>query len=144
MRFMLLVIPKGYETAPADVTPDPAGIEKMMKYNRELHESGVLLAMDGLTPPAEGARVTYRGGKPRVTDGPFSEAKEVLGGFWMIRVNSREEAIEWAKRCPMSDDEIVEVRRVQDVDEWPADARAAASGYRQIKEEAARRDVTRD
>ena len=72
----------------------------MMKYNESLQKAGVLLALDGLHPPSMGARVTFAGGKPKVTDGPFAEAKEVLGGYWMIQVKSKEEAIEWAKRCP--------------------------------------------
>ena len=73
-----------------------------MKYNEALQKAGVLLALDGLHPPSMGARVTFAGGKPKVTDGPFAEAKEVLGGYWMIQVKSREEAIEWATRCPAS------------------------------------------
>ena len=72
----------------------------MMKYNESLQKAGVLLALDGLHPPSMGARVTFAGGKPKVTDGPFAEAKEVLGGYWMIQVKSKEEAIEWATRCP--------------------------------------------
>ena len=112
MRFMMLVIPKGYETAAPDVRPDPAAVDKMMKFNEQLVKAGVLLAMDGLHPPATGARVTFDGGKPRVTDGPFAEAKEVIGGFWMIQVKSREEAVEWARRAPMADNEIIEIRQV--------------------------------
>ena len=72
----------------------------MMKYNEALQKAGVLLALDGLHPPSMGARVSFPGGKPKVTDGPFAEAKEVLGGYWMIQVKSKEEAIEWASRCP--------------------------------------------
>ena len=72
----------------------------MMKYNEALQKAGVLLALDGLHPPSMGARVSFAGGKPKVTDGPFAEAKEVLGGYWMIQVKSKEEAIEWASRCP--------------------------------------------
>ena len=100
MRFMLLMIPKGYETAAPGTVPDPKAVEAMMKYNESLQKAGVLLALDGLHPPSVGARVTFSGGKPRVTDGPFAEAKEVLGGYWMIDVKSRQEAIEWASRCP--------------------------------------------
>jgi len=112
MRFMMLVIPKGYETAAPDVRPDPKAVDVMMKYNESLAKAGVLLAMDGLHPPATGARVTFDGGKPRVTDGPFAEAKEVLGGYWMIQVKSREEAVEWARRAPMAANEIIEIRQV--------------------------------
>jgi hypothetical protein len=110
MRFMMLVLPKGYTSAAPDTVPDPERVKQMMKYNQELLEAGVLRAMDGLEPPSAGARVTYDTGKPVVTDGPFAEAKEVLGGYWLIDVGSKEEAIGWAKRAPMSADEIIEVR----------------------------------
>src|SRR5437016_10126731 len=78
--------------------PDAKTIAAMMKYNESLQKAGVLLSGEGLHPPSMGARVSFAGGKPKVTDGPFAEAKEVLGGYWMIQVKSREEAIEWAKR----------------------------------------------
>src|SRR6478735_7087139 len=100
----------------------------MMKYNRQLQDAGVLLALDGLHPPSMGARVTFAGGKPTVTDGPFAEAKEVLGGYWMIQAASREEAIEWAKRCPGGDNEVIEVRQVQEMADFPADVQKAAEG----------------
>src|ERR1700743_3995794 len=100
MRFMMLMIPKGYETAAPGTMPDPKAVEAMMKYNEALQKAGVLVALDGLHPPSTGARVSFKGGKPTVTDGPFAEAKEVLGGYWIIDVRSRDEAIEWARRCP--------------------------------------------
>ena len=100
MRFMMLMIPKGYETAEPGTMPDAEAVAAMMKYNESLQKAGVLLALDGLHPPSMGARVSFPGGKPKVTDGPFAEAKEVLGGYWMIQVKSKEEAIEWASRCP--------------------------------------------
>ena len=84
MRFMMLMIPKGYENAAPGTTPDPKGVAAMMKYNEELQKAGVLLALDGLHPPSEAARVSFADGTPKVTDGPFSEAKEVVGGYWMI------------------------------------------------------------
>src|SRR5262245_30940395 len=112
MRFMMLIIPKGYEKAPAGTTPDPKGVAEMMKYNGALKKAGVLLALDGLHPPSMGARVSFSGGKATVTDGPFAEAKEVLGGYWLIQVKSRDEAIEWAKRCPAGDGNVIEVRQV--------------------------------
>src|SRR5713226_10450664 len=105
MRFMMLVIPKAYENARADFVPPADLVAKMTKYNESLTKAGVLLGLDGLHPPAKAARVRFSGGKPKVTDGPFAEAKEVLGGYWMIEVKSRAEAIEWAKRCPASDNE---------------------------------------
>ena len=83
--------------------PDAKAVAAMMKYNESLQKAGVLLALDGLHPPSMGARVSFAGGKPKVTDGPFAEAKEVIGGYWMIQVKSKEEAIEWASRCPASE-----------------------------------------
>ena len=124
MRFMMLMIPKGYETAAPGTMPDAKGVEAMMKYNQALQQAGVLLALDGLHPPSMGARVSFAGGKPRVTDGPFPEAKEVLGGYWMIQVKSREEAIEWAKRCPAGPDETIEIRQVQEFADFPPDVQA--------------------
>lgn len=121
MRFMMLMIPKGYESAAAGAIPDAAQVAAMMKYNESLQRAGILLALDGLHPPSTGARVSFAGGKPKVTDGPFAEAKEVLGGYWMIEVRSKEEAIEWAKRCPGADNEVIEIRQVQEIGDWPAD-----------------------
>ena len=112
MRFMMLMIPKGYEKAAPGTLPDPKAVEPMMKYNETLQKAGALLGLDGLHPPSAGARVSFSGGKPKVTDGPFAEAKEVIGGYWMIQVKSKEEAIEWAKRIPGSDNEVVEIRQV--------------------------------
>ena len=89
MRFMMLMIPKGYETAAPGTMPDAKAVEAMMKYNESLQKAGVLLALDGLHPPSMGARVSFRGGKPKVTDGPFTETNEVLGGYWMIDVKSK-------------------------------------------------------
>jgi hypothetical protein len=129
MRFMMLMIPKGYESAKPGTMPDAEGVRKMMEYNRELQESGVLLALDGLHPPSMGARVSFEGGRPSVTDGPFAEAKEVVGGYWLIDVKSKEEAVEWAKRCPGSENEVIEVRRVQEMDDFPDDVREAAAGF---------------
>ena len=128
MRFMMLIIPKGYETAAPGTVPSAEAVENMMKYNRELQEAGVLLTLDGLHPPSAGARVSFSKGKPMVTDGPFTEAKEVIGGYWIIRAASREEAIEWAKRCPAGDNEVIEVRQIQEMADFPEDVRRAAAG----------------
>ena len=133
MRFMMLMIPKGYETAAPDTVPDAAHVAEMMKYNDSLQKAGVLIALDGLHPPATGARVSFKAGKPVVTDGPFTESKEVLGGYWMIQVKSRQEAIEWASRCPASDDEIVEVRQVFEMADFPADVQKAAGNWDTLK-----------
>src|ERR1039458_5091337 len=95
MRFMMLMIPSGYEMADAGTVPAAAAVAAMMKYNEALKEAGVLITLDGLHPPSMGARVSFAGGKPIVTDGPFTEVKAVLGGYWMIDVKSRDEAIAW-------------------------------------------------
>jgi hypothetical protein len=129
MRFMLIVIPKGYESAAPDAMPTPEAVAKMMEFNKSLQQAGVLLALDGLLPPSTGARVTYTDGKPTVTDGPFAEAKEVIGGYWILEVRSREEAIEWARRAPMSNNEIVEVRQIHEMSDFPEDVQKAAEGF---------------
>ena len=112
MRFMMLMIPNGHEAAAPDARPDPATIAAMGKYNESLQKAGVLLALDGLHPPSVGARVSFAGGKAKVTNGPFTEAREVVGGYWMLEVRSRDEAIAWASRCPASGSEVIEVRQV--------------------------------
>lgn len=125
MRFMMLMIPKGYESAAPGTMPDAKAVEAMMKYNQELQDAGVLLALDGLHPPSMGARISFAGGRPTVTDGPFVETKEVLGGYWMIDVKSKQEAIDWAKRCPGSDNEVIEIRQVQEMEDFPEDVQEA-------------------
>jgi len=126
---MMLMIPKGYETAAPGTVPDAKAVEAMMKYNEELQKAGVLVALDGLHPPSMGARVTFAGGKPKVTDGPFAEAKEVLGGYWMIKVKSKQEAVDWAKRCPAGPNEMIEIRQVQEMEDFPEDVQKAAAGF---------------
>jgi hypothetical protein len=116
MRFMMIMFPKNYEKP-----PEFKDMERMGAYNKKLGEAGVLLALDGLTPPSKGARVTFKGGKAKVTDGPFAESKEVVGGFWIIDVKSREEALEWASRIPATEDEMVEVRKMFEVTDFPPD-----------------------
>ena len=138
MRFMLLMIPKGYESAVPGAMPDPEAVAAMMKYNEALKEAGVLITLDGLHPPSVGARVSFAGGKPIVTDGPFAEVKEVLGGYWMIEVKSRDEAIAWAKRCPASDNEIIEIRQVQEMADFPADVQEAAAAFTELQANSAR------
>ena len=140
MRFMLLMIPKGYESAAPGTVPDAKAVEAMMKYNEALQKAGVLLALDGLHPPSMGARVTFAGGRPKVTDGPFAEAKEVLGGYWMIQVKSKAEAIEWASRCPASANEVIEVRQVQEMSDFPPDVQEAAAGFTEMQERSTRRE----
>jgi hypothetical protein len=122
MRFMMIIHSKEYRTAKAGTLPDLKDMKTMRGYNEQLQKAGVLLALDGLTPPATmSARVTFKNGKSTVTDGPFTETKEVVGGFWIIQVKSREEALEWASRIPGKDDIEVEVRRLFDITDFPAD-----------------------
>src|SRR5438045_9778384 len=128
MRFMMLMIPQGYETAAPGTMPAADAVAAMMKYNEALKEAGVLITLEGLHPPSMGARVSFSAGKPVVTDGPFAESKEVLGGFWMIDVKSREEAIAWASQCPASENEIIEIRQVQEMADFSGDVREAAAG----------------
>lgn len=136
MRFMMLMIPRGYESAAPGTLPGADAVAAMMKYNQDLQRAGVLLSLEGLHPPSMGARVSFEGGRPQVTDGPFAEAKEVLGGYWMIRVGSCAEAIEWAKRCPAGPNEIIEVRQVQEMEDFPADVQAAAAGFVELQSQA--------
>jgi hypothetical protein len=131
MRFMMIVMPKGYESAP-DAVPSAEAVTKMMEYNKVLQKAGVLLALDGLLPPSTGARISYANGKASVTAGPFAESKEVIGGYWIIQVRSREEAIEWAKRAPMSDNEVIEVRQIHEMSDFPEDVQRAAEGFEQL------------
>jgi hypothetical protein len=133
MRFMMLMLPKGYESAPPGTVPDAKGVEAMMAYNRALKDAGVLRALDGLHPPSMGARVSFDKAKPTVTDGPFAEAKEVLGGYWIIEVGSLDEAIAWAKRCPGSPNEVIEVRQIQEMSDFPADVQKAAAGLDELR-----------
>jgi hypothetical protein len=116
MRFMVLMIP-GDKKVEAGVVPDERTIAAMMKYNEELANAGVLLALDGLHPSAKGARVRFSGGKRIVSDGPFAETKEVIGGYWLWRVNSKAEALEWAAKCPAAEGDVLEIRQVYE----PAD-----------------------
>jgi hypothetical protein len=116
MRFMMLMYPGA--KAETGSLPDPKTIEAMTKYNEELTKAGVLLGLDGLQPTAKGARIRFKGGKATVSDGPFTEAKELVGGYWLIQVRSKEEAVEWAKRCPASDDEMIELRQIFELSDF--------------------------
>ncbi|WP_011581531.1 MULTISPECIES: YciI family protein [Chelativorans] len=129
MRYMMLMIPKGYEAAEPGTLPEADAVGPMMHYNEELQKAGILVSAEGLHPPSMGARVSFAHGLPEVTDGPFAEAKEVLGGFWIIDVGSLEEAIEWAKRCPGSPNETIEIRKIMEMDDFPEDLRAVADGF---------------
>jgi len=111
-------------------------IAAMGKYNEEMVKAGVMLAGDGLQPSSKGARVTFAGGKPKVTQGPFPDPKELIAGFWMIEVKSKEEAIDWATRVPFKDGEVIELRQVFETSDFPAEILPP--------EEAAREDALRE
>jgi hypothetical protein len=125
MRFMMLMIPNGYSTARPGTLPDSEHVQEMNRYNDALGKAGVLLALDGLHPPSMGTRVRFGAGKPTVQDGPFTEAKEVLGGYWLLQVKSKEEAVEWARRCPALDGDVIEIRQVQELADFPEDVQRA-------------------
>jgi hypothetical protein len=112
MRFMIIV--KATKDSEAGVMPDEKLLKDMMKYNEELIKAGVMLAGEGLHPSSKGARVKFSGKNRTVVDGPFAETKELIAGYWMWNVKSREEAIEWVKRCPnpMPGDSEIEIRQV--------------------------------
>jgi hypothetical protein len=133
MRFMMLMLPGGYETAAPGTTPSADRGAAVMKYNEALKEAGILISLDGLHPPSTGVRVSFTDGKPLVTDGPFTESKEVLGGYWMIDVTCREEAIAWAKRCPASNNEVIEIRQVFEMSDFPPDVQKAAAGFTEMQ-----------
>ncbi|HVH43119.1 MAG TPA: YciI family protein [Labilithrix sp.] len=118
MRFMILMYPG--PKAEAGVLPDEAAIARMMKYNEDLSKAGVLLALDGLHPSTKGARIRFPKGKPQVEGGPFTDANALVGGYWMLQTKSREEAIEWAKRCPASHDDMIELRQVFEASDFEA------------------------
>jgi hypothetical protein len=129
----MFMIPKVYqpdtppkESAGEGFTPPAEAVAKMMKFNEELAKAGALISLDGLHPVSKGARVAFSGGKPKVTDGPLIEAKEVIGGYWMIDVKSKDAAIEWAKRIPAEDGDVIEIRQVFEMSDFPPDVRKAA------------------
>jgi len=125
MRFMMFMYP-GIDTNAESWEPSAEDVAAMTAYNEELSKAGVLLSLDGLRPPADGARVRFGGGTPTVTDGPFAEAKEVVGGYWLIQASSKEEAVEWATRCPANEGDFIEVRRVFEMEDFPEDVQEAA------------------
>ena len=125
MRFMMFMYP-GIDTDAESWEPSADDVAAMTAYNEELSKAGVLLSLDGLRPPGDGARVRFSGGTPTVTDGPFAEAKEVVGGYWLIQASSKEEAVEWAKRCPAAEADFIEVRRVYELEDFPEDVQEAA------------------
>ena len=122
MRFMIIV--KATKNSEAGVLPDEKLLAAMMKYNEELVKAGVMLAGEGLQPSSKGARVKFSGSQRTVTDGPFAETKELIAGFWMWQVKSKEEAIEWVKRCPNpmpGEESEIEIRQVFEADDFGAE-----------------------
>lgn len=133
MRFMMLMIPKGYESAAPGFAPDPDNAAKMMAYNESLKKAGVLLALEGLHPPSMGARVSFADGKPTVVEGPFPKVQETLGGYWLIEAVSKQEAVAWAMRCPAEDNEIIEVRQVLEMSDFPPEVQAVAKRFPEMQ-----------
>jgi hypothetical protein len=132
MRFMMLV--KASKESEAGVLPEEKLIAAMAKYNEELMKAGALLDLSGLKPSSAGARVTFGQGKPKVIDGPFTESKELIAGYWLVQMKSKEEAIEWAKRVPFDDGEI-EIRPLYEIDDFKPSA--AVERARKLGEELA-------
>jgi hypothetical protein len=128
MRFLMFMYPQIEESDWLGESADPPleQVEAMSRYNDELRRAGMLLSLDGLHPPAEGGSVVFDAeGETTVTDGPFTEAKEVVGGYWLIQARSADEALEWAKRCPCQSCRI-EVRRVQEMEDFAPEIQEAA------------------
>ena len=131
MRFMVFMIPAVYQRKDGKNTdpsfkPDAEMIAKMGKFNEELQKAGALLSLDGLQPLTTGARLAYSGGKVSVTDGPFVETKEVVGGYWMLKADSKQQVLDWMKRCPAQDGDVIEIRQVFEMSDFPADVQAAS------------------
>jgi hypothetical protein len=125
MRFMMLMIPNLKQDT--SWMPSAEAVAAMSRYNDELSKAGMLLALDGLQPVEKGARVTFQGGgKNVVTDGPFAEAKEVIGGYWIIQAKSKEDAVAWARRCPADAGNVIEVRQIFEMSDFPEDVQKAA------------------
>ena len=133
MRFMVLMIPGDRNGVEAGAMPDEKMVSAMMKYNEDLAKAGVLLALDGLHPTSKGARVRFSGGKRTVNDGPFTEAKEIIGGYWMLQVKSKAEAMEWVSRCPALEGDVLEVRQVFEMSDFgPAIEKQEAAAVEDI------------
>ena len=134
MRFMMFMIPRVYqpdtppgERAEEGFAPPSEAVAKMVKFNEKLAKAVTLIALDGLHPPFEAVRVTFEGGNPKVSKGPFAGTKDVVGGYWMIDAKSRDEAVEWARRCPAADGDTIEIRRVFEMPDFPPGVQQAAN-----------------
>lgn len=135
MRFLMMMIPRGYQPdTPAPerqedgYEPTAEEMAPMGRFNDEMEAAGILLTVDGLHPLSRGARVAFPQGKPTVTDGPFIETKEVLGGFWIIQVKSKQEAVEWAQRCPAAAGDVIELREIWEMEDLPEEVQKRAAG----------------
>jgi hypothetical protein len=133
MKFLMMMIPRVYqpdtpaaERAGEGFTPPAEVVAGMMKYNEELAKAGALVALEGLHPVAKGARVKFGGGKPSVTDGPFIESKEVIGGYWIIQVKTKAEAVGWAQRVPATPGDVIELRQLFEMADFPSEVQKAA------------------
>ena len=125
MRFAMLMIPNHTSD---DWTPSPEAVREMGKYNQQLTEAGVLLSLDGFHPTSKGARVAFAsGGEPTIADGPFDTPRQTVGGYWLIDVRSKDEAVEWASRCPAGDGDVIEVRQIFEMSDFPPEVQAAAA-----------------
>lgn len=136
MRFMLIV--KATKTSEEGCMPSEALLDAMGKYNEEMMKAGVLIDLSGLQPSSKGTRVTFSGGKRVITDGPFAETKELIAGFWLIRVKSKEEAIDWARRVPFepaygAGEAQIEIRQIFELDDFPISA--AVERHRELGKE---------
>ena len=120
MQFLMLMIPNVYRGNPKldGFVPDPKEMEPMGRFNEELGKAVKILSVNGLHPLHAGARVSFGKGKPTVTDGPYIETKEVLGGYWMIEADSQEELVKWAQQCPAEEGDVIEIRQIFDVSDF--------------------------
>lgn len=125
MRFAMLMIPN---VTSEDWTPSPEAVAAMTKYNQELADAGVLLSLDGFHPTSKGARVSFaEGSEPAITEGPFDTRKQTVGGYWLIDVASKDDAVRWATRCPAADGDVIEIRQVFEMSDFPPEVQAAAA-----------------
>ena len=115
MQFMMLMIPnvyRGNKKSEAGFVPDRKDMEAMGRFNEEMGKAVKILSLNGLHPLYTGARVSFGKGKPTVTDGPFVETKEVLGGYWLVEADSKEQLVQWALRCPANEGDVIEIRQI--------------------------------
>jgi hypothetical protein len=120
--------PKNGKKPDPHFTPDAKMMAKMGEFNEELKKAGALVSLDGLQPLTTGARLAFSGGKVSVTDGPLVEAKEVVGGYWLLEAKSKQQVVDWMKRCPAQDGDVIEIRQVFELSDFPAEVQAAARG----------------